>query len=151
MAQDFYDPLQPFDHLVKLLDDNKASLGVRYIAQNDERLRPAYPAVLVSSEGTGRVLHATGIYLLTFSIDIWIFHAKLTIGKAKRSREDIEMATALRKLIHTDTTMQGHIIHGFVDGEFPGVTTAVIGKNVDTIVTTRLTWQGTNRAPFEVS
>lgn len=151
MAQDYYDPLQPFDYLVKLLDDNKAALGLRYIAQNDERLRPEYPAVLVSMEQTQRVLHATGIFLLMFFIDVWVFHAELTIGKAKRSREDIELATGIRKLIHDDRTMAGHIVHGFVDGEFPGITARVIGANVNTIVTTRITWQGTNRAPFEVS
>jgi hypothetical protein len=151
MAQDYYDPLQPFDYMVKLLDDNKASLGIRYIAENDERLRPVYPAVLVSLENVERSLHATGIFMATFHIDLYVFHAELTSRKAVRSRKDIQLATDIRKLIHEDRTMNGHIIHGFVDGEFPGITAQIVGSNVNTIVTTRITWQGDNRVPFEVS
>lgn len=151
MAQDFYDPLQPFDYLIKLLDDNKAALGIRYIAENDERLRPVYPAMLVTSENLGRDRHATGIFLVTFNIDLYIFHAELTVKKAIRSRQDIEMATAVRKLIHADQTMGGHIIMGHISGEFPGISARVVGANVNTIVTTRMTWQGENRVPYEVS
>jgi hypothetical protein len=151
VAQDFYDPLQPFDYMVDKLDDNKAALGIRYIAENDERLRPLYPAILVTLENLERDYHATGQFLLTFHIDVWVFHAELTVKKAVRSRKDIELATAIRKLIHNDRSMGGHIVHGWVDGEFPGITARVIGENVNTIVTTRLTWQGVNRAPFEAS
>lgn len=151
MAQDYYDPLQPFDYMVKLLDDNKAALGIRYIAENDERLRPVYPALLVSMENAERTLHATGIFSVTFRIDLWVFHAELTVKKAVRSRKDIEMATAIRKLIHDDRTMGGHIIHGFIEAENPGVTAQIIGANLNAIVTTQLSWQGTNRVPFEMS
>ena len=58
MAQDYYDILQPFDYIVRLLDDNKATLGLRYIAQNDEELIPEYPAALVQCDNTERILHA---------------------------------------------------------------------------------------------
>lgn len=150
-AQDFRDPLQPFDYMVKLLDDNKAALGIRYIAENEERLRPVYPAMLVSYENTERELHATQTFLVTFHMELYIFHAELTVKKAIRSRQDIEMATAVRKLIHTDRTMNGHIIHGFIDGEFPGISARVVAGRTSTIVTTRMTWQGENRVPFEVS
>lgn len=151
MAQDFYDILQPFDYLVKLLDDNKATLGIRYIAQNDEQLLPEYPAILIQADNTLRELHATQVHRVVWLIDLWIFHAELTQGKAGRAREDIEMATAVRKLIHSKRDMDGHIVHGFVGNEDPGVSYRAIGRRVSTVVTTRLVWSGENRVRYEDS
>jgi len=151
MAQDYYDILQPFDYLVDLLDDNKATLGLAYIAKHDEDLMPQFPAVLVQTDNTVREYHANRQFRVRFYLDLWVFHADMTVGAATRSRKDIELATAIRKLIHTKSDMDGHIIQSFVDGEFPGVTARIIGGNSSIIVTTRLTWQGQNRVQFEES
>lgn len=149
MAQDYYDILQPFDFIVDLLNDNKATLGLRYIAQHDEELIPQYPAVLVQTDRTDTLQHATGQFLKRFNLDLWVFHAELTVGRATRSRMDIELATAIRRLLHTNYTQNGHIIFGFVNGENPGISARIIGPSVVTIVTTRLTWLGENRVPYE--
>jgi hypothetical protein len=149
VAQDYYDILQPFDYLVKLLDNNKATLGIRYVAEHDDNLVPEYPAVLVQTDRTVTEQHATGMFRKEFHIDLWVFHADMTVGTGTRSRQDIDLATQIRKLIHSKYTMDGHIIFGYIDGEFPGITTRVIRANVATIVTTRLTWMGENRVPYE--
>ena len=149
MAQDYYDILQPFDHIRGLLDDHKADLGLRYIAENDEALIPEYPAMLLQTDRTERELHATQQYLVRFHLDLWVFHADLTQSAATRSRADIELATRIRKLLHANRTLGDHIIFGFVDGEFPGRTYRMIDAARTGILTTRLTWQGENRVPFE--
>ena len=149
MAQDYYDILQPFDYLRDLLDDNKATLGLSYIAEHDENLLPQYPAALIQTDRTVTEQHATQLFKKEFHIDIWVFHAELSAGAATRSRKDIELATNIRKLIHSKFTMDGHIIFGFIDGEFPGITARIIGGNLATISTTRLTWMGENRVPYE--
>jgi hypothetical protein len=151
VAQDFYDILQPFDFLVDLLDNNKAALGLRYIAKMEEQLVPEYPAILIAGENTQREYHATQIHLVRFFIDIWVFHAELTKSKSIRSREDIEMATTIRKLIHSNRTMSGHIIDGYVSSEQHVNSTRLIGQRRGTIVSTRLTWQGENRVPYALS
>jgi hypothetical protein len=152
MAQDYFDPIQAFDHIVKLLDDNKADLGIRYIAQLDEDLIPEYPAILVNMEGgVQRTQHATQQFKIEFGIDVWVFHAALTDSKAVRSRKDIELATKIRKKIHTQFTLDGHIVFGWVTGEFPGRTTRIVGQKASTVVTTRLVWYGVNRVPFNKS
>jgi hypothetical protein len=150
MAQDYYDILQPFDFLYHLLDDNRATLGLRYIAQHDEELIPQYPAVLIQTDRTNTQQHATGQFYKEFHLDLWVFHAELTVGRATRSRMDIELATAIRRLLHSNYTLDGHIIFGFVNGENPGISARIIEVNVVTIVTTRLTWMGQNRVPYEV-
>jgi hypothetical protein len=151
VAQDYYDILQVFDHIVDILDDNRATLGIKYIAENDEALIPEYPAILVQTDRTQREHHATGQFMVRHHLDIWIFHAQLSVSAATRSRRDIELATAVRKLLHANRTLDGHIIFGFVDGEFPGVSGRVVGTERIGIMTTRLTWAGELRAPFEVS
>jgi hypothetical protein len=151
VAQDYYDPLQPFDFIVDLIDDNKAALGLRYVAQNDEELIPQYPAVLVQIDNTDRELHATQMFRVVFHLDLWVFHAEISSGAAVRSRKDIELATAIRKLLHSQRTLDDHIVHGFVDGEFPGIAARIVGGNLSTIVTTRLTWQGENRVRYQDS
>lgn len=149
MAQDFYDILQPFDYIVQLLDDNKATLGLRYIAKHDEQLIPEYPAVLVQADNTERTLHATQMFMVQWSLDLWIFHALMTISKAERSRQDIELATNIRKLLHSDRSLGGHIVHGWVVNELPGM--LANRENNEAIVTTRIIWQGQNRVRFQDS
>lgn len=149
MAQDYYEILQPFDHIYTMLDDARASLGLRYIAQNDESLIPQYPAVLIQTDRLEREHHATRQFAITFHIDLWIFHAELTASSAVRSRKDIELATAVKRLLHSNYTLDGHVIDSYVDGEFPGVMARIIDSNLVTVVTTRLTWRGRNVAPFE--
>jgi hypothetical protein len=150
VAQDFYDILQPFDFLYDLINDNKATLGLRYIAQHDETLIPEYPALLLQTDRTETVQHATGQFLKQFNVDLWIFHAELSVNRATRSRKDIELATAVRHLIHANYTLDGHIIFGFIGGEFPGISARILGAALTSVLTTRLTWMGENRVPFEV-
>jgi hypothetical protein len=149
--QDFYDPLEPFDYIVQKLKDAQPTLGLEYVAENDEDLLPAYPAVLVQSGRTERLQHATGLFLVTFNIVLWVFHADIGVGAAVRSRKDIQLATDIRKLLHADRTLGGHIIFGFVEDEFPGPTGRVTGNVTTNIVTTRLSWSGNNRVPYEAS
>lgn len=151
MAQDYADPLEVIDHIYGLLDDNKADLGIKYIARIDENLLPEYPALLINLAPVNRELHATQMFRVVWHLDIWVFHAELTVGKAIRSRQDIELATRVRRLLHENRTLDGHIVHGFVNGEYPGESTRVVGSKVSSVVTTRLTWQGENRVRFQDS
>lgn len=150
MAQDYYDILEPFDFLHDLIDDNRATLGIRYVARHDEELIPQYPAILIQTDRTDTEQHATGLFLKRFYIDFWIFHAQLSVSRATRSRKDIELATAVRKLVHANYTLDGHIVFGFISGEFPGISARILGSTLTSVLTTRLTWMGQNRVPYEV-
>jgi hypothetical protein len=105
--------------------------------------------MLLQTDRTDTAEHTTGQFLKRFHLDLWVFHADMSVGQAARSRKDIELATEIRKLVHADYTLGGHIIFGFIDGEFPGITNRLISGDISTIVTTRLTWQGQNRVPYE--
>jgi hypothetical protein len=152
VPQDFKDNLDVLDYVYDKFENKKQELGIEYVARMDEELLPVYPAMLISMERPlQRTLHATGMFHITFNVDLYVYHAKLTQGKAIRSREDIELATNVRKTLHADYTLGDHIIFGYVTGEYPGVTTRVIGQKARSVVTTRMTWEGTNRVLFEDS
>lgn len=150
-AQDYRDILEPFDYIVQMLKDAQPALGLEYIAENDEELLPAYPAVLVQADRTERTRHTTGQFMVRFYVDLFIFHADIASGAAVRSRKDIQLATDVRKLLHTDRTLGGHLIDSMVDGEFPGFSARMTGNTTTGIVTTRLTWNGQCRVPYELS
>jgi hypothetical protein len=151
MAQDFYDILQPFDYIVQKLRNEQHTLGIAYVAENDEELLPEYPAVLVQADRTDREIHTTGQFRVVHHLDLWVFHAELTLPTDVRARKDIELATAVRKFLHSDRSLGGHIIHGFVDGEFPIVSPRVIDAQIIGVISTRMTWAGQVRVPFEAS
>ena len=152
MAQDFYDPIQVFDYIADRIDDNKASLGLRYVARQDSDLLPEYPAILISMErAVNRSQHATQQFLVTFGLEFYIFHARLTTTKQVRSRDDVLLATSVRKLLHADYTLGGHINFGYVEGEFPRRSRVLIGAKAQSVVTTHLTWTGQNRVPYSMS
>ena len=149
--QDYYDILQPFDHVVHTLRDNKAALGLEYVAENDEALLPSYPAVLVQADRTERTHRSTQYFMVRFFLNLWVFHAELTVNTATRSRKDIQLATDIRKLLHQDRTLGGHVIDSFVDDENPGVTGRVADDARTGVVTTRLSWSAQNRVPHQLS
>jgi hypothetical protein len=151
MAQDYVDILQPFDYIVQMLKDAQPALGLEYVAENDEDLLPAYPAVLVQADRMEREQHTTNMFRVVFHLNLWVFHAELSIGAAARSRKDIELATNIRKLLHSDRTLGGHIIFGFVSDENSGVSGRVTEETATGVVTTRLAWEGQNRALYEDS
>lgn len=157
-TQDYHDPIQVLDHVHQLIDNHKADLGLAYVAYQDEELLPQYPAALVSMESpVERRQHATRMFLVTFNLDIWIFHARLTAGKALRSKEDIELAQNVRKLLHANYTLPdegtpaGHIVFGFVESENSGLTIRSRGQRQQSVVTTRLSWTGQNRVLYQDS
>lgn len=151
MAQDYYDILQPFDYVVEKLKQHSPALGLEYVAENDEVLLPAYPAVLIQVDRTERTHRSTQYFMVRFYLNLWVFHAELTVSTATRSRKDIQLATDIRKLLHQDRTLGGHVIDSLVDDEQPGISARVTDNVRSGVVTTRLSWSAQNRVPHHLS
>lgn len=152
MAQDFYDIIQILDYLHDRIDNNKTELGLKYITYGDEQLLPEYPALVLTAERpTETEPHATRQYLRRFLVDFWVFHAKLSVGRRIRTREDIELARNLEIFLNLDRTLDGHIIQCWIESMQPIVIgTTTTGQKASAVIGTRLQWMGTNRVPFEI-
>lgn len=138
-------PEEVLDGVYNLLVTNQVALGLGFIGYAEERLLPKYPAVQVSAEPLIRQLHATHQFLVTFNLSLWVYHAKLTDSHKVRTKNDLLTVTAIRNLLHSNFTLGGNIIFGYVDSENPGV---LASQKNDPVVGTRMTWTGDNRVPF---
>jgi hypothetical protein len=151
MAQDFYDIIQVLDYLHDKIDNNKTALGLKHITYGDEQLLPQYPAcVLTAERPVNTELHATRQYKRDFFCDLWVFHANLNRGRRIRTREDMALTRGLEIFLNADRTLDGHIIHGWVEKMTPVVIGAVSSPKGNAVIATRLEWTGTNRVPFEI-
>ena len=138
-------PEQVLDYLYNLLVANKVALGLGFVGYAEEKLITKYPAVQVSAEPLIRELHATHQFRVNFNMSLWVYHAKLTDSHKVRTKNDLLTVTAIRNLLHSNLTLGGNIIFGFVDSENPGVLASP--KN-DPVVGTRMTWTGNSVVPF---
>ena len=138
-------PEEVIDHFYNLLVANQTALGLGFVGYAEERLVPKYPAVQVSAEPLTRELHGTHQFKVDFNLSFWVYHAKLTESHRVRTKNDLLKVTEIRNLLHSDFTLGGMIIFGFVDSENPGVLAQARG---DASVGTRMTWTGTNLVTF---
>lgn len=142
----FKEPEEAIDALYNLLNDNRGTLGLGYVGYEDETLLPEYPAVVVSyTAPVDREIHATHQFRISWSITLVVYHARLTASHRIRTKEDMQLAAAVREKLHEDYTMGGGVIFGYVISERPGVQTDNRGQaNVATV----LTWEAESRAIF---
>lgn len=142
----FTEPEEALDYIYNLLVENQGPLGLGYVGYADEKLLPKYPAVVVSfNTPVDRVLGPTGTFNLTWVVQIIVYHARLTASHKTRTREDMQLAAAIRNLLHTDYQAGGGVIFGFVVSERPGLLADDKGQ---ANVSTMLIWTGDSRAPI---
>ena len=141
----FTRPEEVMDYLHDKLEDNKITLGIKYIGYGDEDLIPEYPAVLVTADPVNREIHATHTFRNFFNLSLWVYHADMSVTRKVRNREDLLLCSAIYRLIHDDLTLGGNIIFGYIDSEVPGV---IRNRRRGAAVGTRMTYLGEARERF---
>lgn len=132
-------PEQILDYIKDRLEVNRGELGLRYIAYGDEEKIPRFPAVKIASGVLDRELHATRQFQNTFNIDLTVYHGNLSNTHAQRSKADLELATAIRQLLHADMTLGGNIVQGWVVQEGPAI---IARQRGPAVVATAMRWRG---------
>jgi len=135
----YYDIDDVTQDIVNRLDANKVTLGLANVVYGDERLVKEFPAILVEPGIVDRVIHGTQQWELQFHVVLWIYHAKLTIGRSQRLKEDIQLSNGVVTYLHEDKSLNGNIIFGFVEQEAPGV---IARGPTNSVIGTRLSWYG---------
>jgi hypothetical protein len=142
----FTEPEEALDYIYNLLNDSKGSLGLGYVGYADETLLPQYPAVVVSyNSPVERVLATTGTYNLHWAIQILVYHARMSRNHRTRTREDMQIAAAIRDKLHDNYKAGGGVIFGFVTSERPGIAADDKGN---ANIATMLLWEADSRAPI---
>lgn len=135
----FTRPEHALDFYKGMLDDHQGELGLGYVAYGDEDMLPRYPAVKVTAGPKLKEIHGTHKWMNYFTVNFWVYHAKMSTSHAARSKEDLELATAIVTLVHSDLTSSGGVIFGFIEREEPTLISRGKGAMV---VGTQMLWAG---------
>lgn len=138
----------------------RTEFGFQYIDFGDpDDLIPGYPAVIISENPLVRTLHATHTFAVQLSVDLWVLHANLQVGKAPRRIETILLCNQIRDFLDLNMNLPtnpnvtvsdlmnnptGNIIQGWISGESPGV----LRRKGSPILATRMTWEGLSQQRF---
>lgn len=149
----FNDPLQVLDYVYEFLQDEAESIGLAHVGYSDEGLIPEYPAIVVSAGPVTREIHGTHTFQETYILELWIYHAKLSVDHRTRTREDLEFLKSVRELLHgnmrlyqDDAHTIPQIVFGWVSAEDPAFINR--GKG-EAVVGSRLEWQGISQTRFK--
>jgi hypothetical protein len=135
----FVDIVEAMDYIKDMFDVNAGTLGLNYVGYGDERVITKYPAVVVDSGPTEREIHGTHKFKNTFHIVFWVYHAGMNLTYQRRTQEDLLLVREITNLLHSDLTLGGNIVFGYIDSSIPGLFQRPKGSAV---VGTRMTWEG---------
>ena len=147
----FNTPEEVLDYLHDLITFHAEPLGIRFVGYGEERLIPEYPAVLVAAGTVAREIHATHTFQLTFMIELWIYHAKLSESHRIRTRQDLELVTRVREVLHDNLTCpkledeSRQVIFSFVNAEDPAF---IRRPRNEAVIGTRMEWVATSQERF---
>jgi hypothetical protein len=154
-------PEQILVRLKELFEMASGLLGLRYIATQEEGLIPEYPAIQIASEPLIREIHGTYTFENTFVFVLWVYHANLEAGHARRTIEDMQLASSIVEFLHRPDVRvlrdearatgpfavgDDRLIHSYVSLETPGM---VLPENGPGVIATRLLWIGMGQERFE--
>jgi len=156
VATYFSDPLEVLDYVHDFLDKRKDDIGLAFCGYGEERLIPEYPAIIVTAGPVSREIHGTHKFRVTFILELWIYHAKLSESHRMRTRKDLQFATSVRQLLHDNMRLYAdiddpnpsdpQIAGGWITSEDPAFINRGKGEGV---VATRMEWTGISEATFK--
>jgi hypothetical protein len=132
-------PEELIEYLSQLVAES--DLSFEYIAKYDEMLIPKYPAIHIQAANFDKTLHGTHTFLVGMRAAIHVLHGNMMEDRQTRNYEDLVLATNVVELLEGNMTLDGKIIHGFIESEIPGVLPPRVTKG-DAITVTRLNWFG---------
>jgi hypothetical protein len=137
------------DMVVGFLERKKGPLGLAYVGKYGESLIPEYPAVVVIPIQREKVLHGEGTFNLNIELDLYVYHADLTLDKRQRSKADMQLVARIEAELEKDYGWKAdeanplddrQIIFGYVSGEEFGVLQPRSTKS-NSVICTRMTWR----------
>jgi hypothetical protein len=143
---------QIVDMIVARLEAQSGPLGLKYVGAYDEKLIPKYPAVVVLPGPRAKQLHGTHTFQTAFQVELYIYHANLTLNKRERSKADLQLVERIETELDSDFRWidedgGASLIHGYVTNENPGILQPRVGKT-GSVICTRLTWNAISQRRF---
>jgi len=144
---------QMIDLIADRLEAQSGPLGIKYVGKYDEGIIPEYPAVVVLPGPRAKTLHATRTFQVAFEIEMYVYHANLTLTKRERSKADLQLVSRVEAEMETDYRWvdpdngEASVIHGYISQENPGLLQPKARKS-RVIICTRMTWIAISQRRF---
>lgn len=140
---------EAMDMIVERLTEKSGALGIAFIGAYDEKRVPKYPAVVVVPGEREKILHGEQTFNIILIVELYVYHANLTLNKRERSKEDLKLATDIENELESDYGWQTdpndpstkRIIFGYVASHEPGNLQPRANKS-SLIIGTRMVWRG---------
>lgn len=128
-------------YLYESLEAEKDSLGFKAVWYDIEGLAPTTPAVIIEPQNKSRAISNTGHMVEnTFQVSIILLHSRMA-SKSETNEESLEFAEAIEAHLHSDKTLGGLIVHGYVTGLQQGS----VNLQRTLLRATALSWQGMSK------
>jgi len=135
------------DYAYDLVEAKKGDIGLEYVAYGSDQLLPKYPACVIAPGQTRTQKHGTHYFMCTFYIEMLVLHAKLSVSRAIRTKEDLELVTRTTDALSLDPTCGALALFSYFTDETPqNVRT---GVKTAPVLGTQLSWLVEARVPFK--
>ena len=135
------------DYAHDLVETKKGDIGLEYVAYGSDQLLPKYPACIVAPGQTRTQKHGTHYFMRTFYIEMLVLHAKISISRALRTKEDLELTTRVTEAFALDPTCGENALFSYFTDETPqNIRT---GVKAIPVLGTQLSWLVEARVPFK--
>lgn len=142
----FTRPEQCAQYIENLLNAHLGELGINTVVFGEELKTISYPAVMIVPQPMRKEMQGIPTFLCYFNVTLYVYHANLTVSRAQRTLEDMQLATGIVNLLEKNFTLSNNIIFGFVAEESPGILAR--GDKSEMIIGTRLEWEGQSKYVF---
>lgn len=149
---------EAIDMIVERLTEKSGALGIAFVGAYDEKRVPKYPAVVIVPGEREKVLHGENTFNILLIVEMYIYHANLTLNKRERSREDLKLVTDIERELESDYGWQTdpldtdtkRIIFGYISNQEPG-NLQPRGNKSSAIIGTRMIWRGLSQRRLQIT
>lgn len=149
------DQVDIIEMVTNFLEERKALLGLAFVGSYGEIRVPEYPAVVIVAGNRTKALHATQTFNVELSLDLYVYHADLTLTKRERSKADLRLVKDIEDILESDYGWQSdpddestrQVIFAYISSTEPGALQPRADKS-NVIISTRMTWQALTQERF---
>jgi len=149
MAQLIYTITDAIDMVAEKIQNKAGEFGIAYVGAYDEVRIPKYPAVVIIPGDRNKVLHGENTFNVLLVLELYVYHANLTLTKRERSKADLKLVDDLEELLEEDYGWQSdpldtntkRLIFGYVADIEPG-NLQPRNRKSNLVIGTRMVWRG---------
>ena len=148
---------QAIDMVVEKLENKAGELGIAYVGAYDEVRIPKYPAVVIIPGDRNKVLHGENTFNILLVLELYVYHANLTMTKRERSRADLRLVDEIEALLEEDYGWQSdpldtntkRLIFGYIADIEPG-NLQPRNRKSNLVIGTRMIWRGISQRRLKI-